>query len=168
MVDAVEGHSVCRDVAIAGPGELDELVSMVGRNLPIELSLHDDDGLADLAHRVGRVEGQKASKPRRVCLPTKIGRNIVPPPAGDHRLMNLPLQVYLGVSLDQGIHSAVEHTPLLLEHQFGADDAWRGDERKPSDFLLLGRGEQSHPSPLHYARLRRSAVGRHPDACPDI
>ena len=62
--------------------------------------------------------------------------------------MNLPLQVYFGVSLDQGIHSAVERTPLLLEHQFGADDARRGDEREPSDLVLLGRGEQSHPAPL--------------------
>ncbi|PPR68781.1 MAG: hypothetical protein CFH02_00809, partial [Alphaproteobacteria bacterium MarineAlpha3_Bin1] len=76
---------------------------MVGGHLPIEISLHDDDRLADLAHHVRGVEGQKASKPRRVCLPTKIGWNIVPPPAGDHRLMNLPLQVYLGVSLDHGI-----------------------------------------------------------------
>lgn len=132
-------------------GERREPIGMVGKDLSIELTLHNQDGLAHVLHDTCGVEREIALEPRSVCGLSQLRCNAFPSRAFQGRGVDLLLQRDLRLLIRIRGLEPFEHMPLLLEDLLAPRRRRAGDECHRGNAFVTRGGQHRDPRPLAVA-----------------
>ena len=127
-------------------------------DLCVELALDDQERLLDVGHHLRRIVEQQALELRVVDLLPHRGRDLVPPFAGEHRLVDPFLQIHLGLLLFSAHRRSIEHVLLFFEHELRPGDAAGADHADGRDALVLRRSQQRDRAALAVSDDRDALV----------